>query len=201
MIVSVWTGGAHCCLIQYVFELRPKFRLLATINADDDDESHFADLDGNGRYYYLTADWTFAYWPSSFAGSPVAGITLRYAADDREGGYHLALDKMRKSAPTPAEWAKQVSTAREVFRNVDVWEEPSTGEFWQILMDFIYSGNSQFAWRLFSEAWPAEVTKKDDWVESFCSILKASPYYSDLDKPLDGAPPACIAAKPGAGKR
>ena len=35
MIVSLYTGGVHCCLMHYVFELEPSFRLLATLDARD----------------------------------------------------------------------------------------------------------------------------------------------------------------------
>lgn len=200
MIVSEYTGGAHCCLIEFVFELEPKFRLLARIDAEDDDLSHFADLDHNGRYYYLTADWTFAYWPSSFASSPSAAIILRYVADDKGGGYHLALDKMRKPAPTAAAWAKQLAQARKTLQE-GAWDLTGSGPFWNVVMNLIYSGNSQSAWRLVSEAWPAKRPGREDWAQSFCTILKTSPYYADLDNPLDGAPPACINAKPGAARR
>ena len=41
MIVSLFTGGAHCCTIHYVFELGPQFKLLATLNDSDDDLAHF----------------------------------------------------------------------------------------------------------------------------------------------------------------
>src|SRR6185437_10078554 len=70
MIVSFSTGGAHCCGFHYVFELKPRFRLLAILSDRDDDLAHFEDLGADGHYYYVTADWTFAYWWQSFAGSP-----------------------------------------------------------------------------------------------------------------------------------
>jgi len=199
--VSEYTGGAHCCLIQYIFELKPVFRLLATIDAEDDDLSHFSDLDRNGRYYYLTADWSFSYWPSSFAGSPVSSIILRYITQTPRPGYHLATDKMKKPPPNPAEWTNQVWTARGIFNSSNgSWEQPN-GDFWQMLVDYIYFGNARFAWKLVSEAWPPQVPKKDEWVHDFCAILKSSSYFPDLDQPLDGAPPACISARPGSGKR
>jgi hypothetical protein len=33
LVVYHYTGGAHCCLLAWVFQLRPAFRLLATIDA------------------------------------------------------------------------------------------------------------------------------------------------------------------------
>src|ERR1700739_269113 len=74
MIVSYYTGGAHCCLSTDVFELEPTFKLLATLNAKDSWPAYFADLHHNHHYFWIARDWTFAYWPSSFAGSPSAPI-------------------------------------------------------------------------------------------------------------------------------
>lgn len=56
MIVTSWSGGAHCCFSHYVFELEPEFRLLATIKDGDADLAHFEDLDHDQHYYYLTSE-------------------------------------------------------------------------------------------------------------------------------------------------
>ena len=114
MIVSLFTGGAHCCTIHYVFELEPQFKLLATLNDSDDDLAHFARSGADPRYYYITADWTFGYWPTCFACSPSELVTLQWVDDDKGGGFHLAMDKMQKPAPTPAEWNKKLSAAQAV---------------------------------------------------------------------------------------
>jgi hypothetical protein len=37
MLVSFYTGGAHCCLLYYVFELEPELKLIATLDARDGD--------------------------------------------------------------------------------------------------------------------------------------------------------------------
>ena len=84
MIVSLFTGGAHCCTIHFIFELAPQFKLLATLNDSNDDLAHFERL-ADGHYYYITADWTFGYWPTCFACSPSALVTLRWT-DDAKGG-------------------------------------------------------------------------------------------------------------------
>jgi hypothetical protein len=41
MIVTSWSGGAHCCYKHYIFELEPKLHLLATIEDGDTDLAHF----------------------------------------------------------------------------------------------------------------------------------------------------------------
>ena len=112
MIVSFTTGGAHCCSFHYLFELGSKLKLLATLSDEDDDLAHFAKLGTDKRYYYITADWTFAYWPGSFASSPSHAVVLRWVESKAGGSYQLALDKMRHPAPTPAIWAKDLKAVR-----------------------------------------------------------------------------------------
>jgi hypothetical protein len=199
-IVSYWTGGAHCCLLHYVFELEPTFRMLATLAAEDDDMSHFAQLDGDGRYYYLSADWTFAYWPSSFAGSPSAAIVLRFVDEAKGGGYHLALDKMRQAEPTPAEWAKELRDAHATIAD-DALEQDSGATIWTPVLNLIYSGHPDAAWRFLDESWPANDKRKNEWLGDFCSILKISPYWPDLEATMANAPPACANAKPDETRR
>jgi hypothetical protein len=194
MVVTEWTGGAHCCLSAYVFELEPAFRLVARLDAEDDDLSHFEDIDGDGRFYYRTADWTFAYWPQSFAGSPSVPVLLRFVDDDRGGSYHLALDRMKQPALTGTAWRNKVADVRGWFDD-PTWAF-SGGGLWQSMLELIYSGNSSEAWKLADEGWPAKVKGKAGWLRDFCGLLKTSSYFRDLDRPLDGAPTACATARP-----
>lgn len=195
MIVSFYTGGAHCCTFHYIFELEPEFKMLATLNAADTWPAYFADLDGNQHYYYLAEDWTFAYWPSSFAGSPSAPIVLKFLDENQGSGYHLALDKMSKPAPSPAEWEKTLRDARAPFEHGS-WIEDMGATLWYPVLNFIYSGHSDLAWKLIDEAWPAKVPGKNKWLEDFCSILKTSPYWPDLAASVKDPPRPCVVATP-----
>ena len=199
MIVWEWTGGAHCCFSNYVFELGPKFRLVAHLEAVDGDEAHFEDLDKNHQYYFLGADWTFDYWPGSFAGSPRAPVVLRFVDGANGGAYHLALDKMREPAPSDAEWKKDVQAARDTITS-DAMGIDSGATVWDPILNLIYYGHPDLAWKFLDEAWPANFKdnqgkSKDDWLGDFCSILKTSQYWPDLKPSMKTMPPACAAAK------
>ncbi|HTV83106.1 MAG TPA: hypothetical protein VME18_10680 [Acidobacteriaceae bacterium] len=196
MVVCSYTGGAHCCLPAWVFELQPAFRRIAAIDAEDTWPAYFADVDHNGHYYFLSDDWTFAYWPNSFAGSPVAPIVLQFVPDGKGGGsYHLALEKMRKPAPTPAEWNKSLRHARAAFSN-GPWPLFLGATLWTTEMRLIYSGHSDLAWKFLNEAWPAKIPGKQSWLGDFCSRLKTSPCWLDLQPSLRDTPAVCAAAKP-----
>lgn len=197
MIVSQWTGGAHCCRLDYVFELSPKFKLLATLDARDSDGAHFADLDDNGRYYYLAADWTFAYWWESFAGSPVHPIVLRFIDDNRGGGYHLALEKMARPAPSAAEWADALSrVSHELQLNETNMANDLPNVLWQEVLDLIYSGHADLAWKFLREVGPKAQQGNYPDLGVFCSTLKTSPYWLDLRETMQDAPTSCMKALP-----
>jgi hypothetical protein len=201
MIVSFHEGGAHCCTNDFVFELEPDFRLLATLNAQDTEMSYFADLDHNQHYYYLAEDWTFAGWLGSYVGSPFHSVILHYINDKNGGGFHLAIDKMKAPAPTSKEWQKALVDVRRVLlrRQSDVPYEIQS-YLWQKVLDLIYTGHSDLAWKFLDEVGPEAQLGDNPKLEYFCSVLKSSPYWSDLEPTLKDIPPACANAKPLKGK-
>jgi hypothetical protein len=194
MLVGFYTGGAHCCVLYYVFELEPVFKLIATLDAGSGDLSRFHQIDG--KFYFVGADWTFSYWKSSFADSPAPGVIVGYIDDPNGGGFHLALDKMRKPDPTPEEWNKALSEARNAFSESNPFSGGIGSQLWGHMLDFIYEGHSDFAWRLFDESWPSSRKGKDKFLADFCSQLKMSPYWPDLKSIIPNPPPSCANARP-----
>jgi len=193
MIVSLFTGGAHCCTIHYVFELGPQFKLLATLDDTNDDLAHF-ERAKDGHYDYVTADWTFGYWPTCFACSPSEVVTLRWVDDGKGGGFHLAVDEMQTPAPTTAEWNKDLSAAQ---KDVNSGEADDIGRtMWQTVLDLIYTGHSDLAWKFVDALGPKAQQKPLPTLADFCSVLKTSPYWPDLQPTLKDVPPACANAAP-----
>jgi hypothetical protein len=193
MIVSEYSGGAHCCMTHYVFELEPQFKLLATLYDADDDMAHFRRA-ADGRYDYITADWTFAYWPDCFACSPSALVTLRWIDDKNAGGFHLAFDKMQKPAPTQAQWNRALSEAQKAAKNHDINSIGTT--MWQTVLNLIYSGHSDLAWKFVDSLGPKAQQKPLPTLSDFCSLLKKSLYWPDLKPTLKDTPAACADSGP-----
>jgi len=195
MIVRLYTGGAHCCTYHYVFELEPKFRLVALLDAADTEFAYFADLDHNRHYFYLAEDWAFAYWPGSFAGSPYAPVVLEYRKDEKGGGFHLALDKMRKPAPGKKDWAEIMSDLNgEIEEQKAGYANGISTILWSEVLQLLYSGHEDLAWKLADDT--ANRAKLREDLADFCSILKTSQYWPDLKPSLKHIPPACAEAKP-----
>lgn len=197
MIASFSTGGAHCCGFHYVFELKPRFRLLATLSDRDDDLAHFEDSHTDGHYYYITADWTFAYWYGSFAGSPNHEVILRWQDDGSGGGFHLAMDKMYRPAPSEKEWNSALSQLRDDLKleaNNMVNFLPQ--DLWQEILDLLYTGHSDLAWKFLAEVGRKAQQNPYPDLADFCSTLKTSPYWSELEPTLKDVPKQCAAAEP-----
>lgn len=194
MLVSFYTGGAHCCLLYYVFELEPDFKLIATLDAGSGDGSRFQLIDG--KYYFVGADWTFSYWQSSFADSPAPKVIVGFVDAPNGGGYHLDLDKMRKPEPTPEEWQRDLSEARNAFRESNPFSGGIGSQLWGHMLDFIYEGHSDLAWKVFDESWPSRRRGKGEFLSDFCSQLKTSPYWLDLKTVIPDPPQSCANARP-----
>ncbi|HTW81160.1 MAG TPA: hypothetical protein VME23_16545 [Terracidiphilus sp.] len=194
MLVSFYTGGAHCCLQYYVFELEPTFRLIATLDGGSGDGSRFQMIDG--KFYFVGADWTFSYWQASFADSPAPGVIVGFVDDPIGGGYHLALGKMKKPQPTPEEWKEALSETRSAFGQTNPFSGGIGSQLWGNMLDFIYGGHSNLAWKILDESWPARRKGKDNFLSDFCSQLKTSPYWLDLKPTITDLPQPCANARP-----
>ncbi len=201
MIVTAWSGGAHCCFVHLIFELKPQLKVVARLDDGDGDLAHFVDLDGDGPYYYKGNDWTFAYWDASFEDSPAPAVVLRFVEDGQGGGYHLAMDKMRSPEPSAEQWKKATSEASGAFAENSGFGDGIGSNLWSNMLNMIYTGHSKLAWKLFDETWPAQKQGKDKFLSGFCSQLKASLYWADLAKTLEAPPPACSGEVPGVAEK
>jgi hypothetical protein len=200
MIVTNWSGGARCCFVHYVFEVDPTLWLLAKVDDGDGDGAHFADLDGNKHYYYVGNDWTFSY-PSA-AGQSAPAVVLRFVDDPKGGSYRLAMDKMKRPEPTSSEWNKAVRDARTDFGNPSSFGDGLGSELSRNMVNLIYTGHSDLAWKVADQVWPAQSPgpaqnpSKDKYLSGFCAQLKTSPYWPQLKPSILNPPPACAASMP-----
>ncbi len=193
MIVSLYTGGAHCCILEYVFELEPAFKMLATLDAEDSSFAHFAVI--GDRFYYFANDWTFAYWRASFADSPAPNVVLGFVPEGDGGSFHLSLDKMRSPEPAPEKWQALLAAGRKSFNRNPRFPDGIDSTLWAKMLELIYSGHSNLEWKLVDEAWPQTRQGKDEFLTDFCSQLKTSPYWPDLEKAVTDPPTSCARAK------
>ncbi len=193
LVITEWSGGAHCCMTVRIFQIGEEFKLLATIKPEDGDSGVFEDMDGDSSLEFKTVDFAFAYFPQSFAGSSAPKIVLRYSG---QGGYRFAMDLMRVPPPTNDE----LTQCAEMARNQKTWittypafdelrlkgkplQVPKANhpqQLWQLIVDLIYTGNEEYAWKFFNSAWPENVPGKDYYVQEFNKRLHGSQHWNDV---------------------
>ncbi len=176
LVVSEWTGGAHCCFLFYVFRIGKEFRKLATIDAAHGDLPPFQDLDGDSNLEIVLYDWTFAYWNASFAFSPAPKVILRF----HDNTYRLANDLMRKPAPSQKELEKQAKEVREILKDFGEIPYSSASDLWGVMLDLIYTGHAKLAWQFLDMAWPKDLPGKEGFLNDFRAHLSESPYWPEI---------------------
>jgi len=182
LVVSEWSGGAHCCFTFYVFQIGSKFKLLDSVDTRNGSDSDFKDLRGEGKLELVMYDWTFEYWNASFVESPAPMVILQY----RNNKYRPDLELIHKPAPTDQELQNMANEVKAKFAaavksNADVkWTAPP--ELWGKMLDLIYSGNMASAWKLWDLSWPANHLGKKLFLKDFTEQLQTSPYYLDINQ-------------------
>jgi hypothetical protein len=177
LVISEYTGGAHCCLFLHIFEIGSKFRHVQTISVLHADAADFRNMDDDPALELPINDWTFAYWNTSFAASPAPEVILKYS----KGKYRMAPDLMRKPARSPEELTEMAS----VIRSQPEWKDPGQKlppKLWDDMLTLIYSGNMDQAWKLFDTAWLDGVRGKQQFLRDFKVQLWKSPFWKEIQE-------------------
>jgi hypothetical protein len=181
--VEYYSGGAHCCFSTLFFELGPT---LKEVPALDTQSSQLVAIgkNPNGGLRFATYDQAFAYWLTSFAESPSPRVVLEF----RNGGLIPNFDLMRKAAPTPLK-LKAMAAAKRAEMNL----EPYTGVhdigpgdgysgpvFWDVMIDLIYTGHEDLAWKFLELVWPPQKKGKELFISDFKSQLGRSQFWQAI---------------------
>lgn len=177
LIVSSYSGGAHCCFSYDVVSLGAHF-------ADDVIDSADSPISlmglGDGDTPDITyADMAFAYWNTSFAESPAGQVRLTWDKDR----YRLVdpKDQPAPSDATLAAWQAEMTEAIKALPSayVSVADQTSGKEgpqldpvIWSHLIDLIYAGYPELAVDLYNKAWPDDVKGKQAFWKDFVAQLR-----------------------------
>ena len=91
LVVSAWSGGAHCCYSTGVYSVGEDVRVALSVETGNCGPGQFEDLDGNGTREFITCDDRWAYTYCSFADSPFPRVIYSY--DTARGAYALDTPK------------------------------------------------------------------------------------------------------------
>lgn len=175
LLVSEWTGGAHCCFLFHIFEIGNQFRHIQTINAVHSGLADFANLDEDPALEFQMVDWTFAYWRTSFAASPAPAVILKYQGQQ----YEMASDLMGK----PSLSFEQFVQLADEIKSSPEWESKQPPvRLWAEMLDLIYTGRMDQAWDLVDASWPKAIDGKEQFVKDLQAKLRQSPFWKDVQE-------------------
>ena len=198
LVISEWLGGANCCLQIHIFEIGPTFRKLGTIDAGYGDSGpHFVHLDKDSKLAGLAVqihDWTFVNWHADFADSPAPKVMLRFSDYAyRDNGYRMSPDLMRALPLSDADLQVRAAAVRNYAQSAKdgAWPRADVSpDLWETMLDLIYSGHDEDAWKFLDTAWPSKVQGKDSFARDFRAQLAKSPYWPAVKAMNESKPPA-----------
>ena len=194
LVISEWLGRANCCLIFHIFEIGQTFKKLGTIDAEfGASGSHFILPDKDSKDTGLAIqihDWIFANWNTDFADSPAPKVILHFS----DNAYRIAPDLMRERALDASDLATRAAAVAKYAPSAKGGAWPHTKvspQLWGTMLDLIYSGHEEGAWKFLDDAWPSKVRGKDVFARDFRAQLAKSPYWPAVkamnsEKPLNG---------------
>lgn len=173
LVISDYSGGAHCCLTYYIFSVEPDGRVAPIAQLDLADGGMLSDRDGDSVPDVVTSDWHWRYVLSCFACIEYPEVVLRLTPN----GYEPALDLMWREGPSEAEIRALVAD----LRNLDADAFPvATDRLWSEMLRLVYSGHGQTAWKLF-DAVRGDDPKAAEELGAFRACLESSPYWAALN--------------------
>lgn len=183
VIISSYSGGAHCCwdyaLISLSDPPRATFEFSSAVGA----RFTLENTEAGTVTLIETADTTFAYWRTSYVDSPMPGIAMRLS----HGQTTIAADLMRRPAPSPQELASEAARVREAIRaEMEAGaKELSIADYWRTPLELMYSGHEDLAWKFFDDAWPTGVSGRDEFLTDFRELLDQSVYWNRAKAAFD----------------
>ena len=109
LVVSAWSGGAHCCYSSGIYSVGETVRPILVLETGNCGPGELEDLDGNGTREFITCDDQWAYTYCSFADSPLPRVIYSY--DSTRGMY--VLDTPRFAASYREQLAEWLEDAQE----------------------------------------------------------------------------------------
>lgn len=170
LIISNWTGGAHCCHSLQIFELGNTFKHLVTVDAQSSD-IRLVDLDNDGYPEIEFHDGAIDYLFASYAGSPGGRVVLKFNQDHYEVATHL----MAKPIPNQKELDDLKHKINRSFKENNSPNLPF--DFLKSLMEFSYTGHFEFALKFADEVWPKEKPGLEKFKQDFSNALRESKYW------------------------
>lgn len=170
-VLQSYSGGAHCCYYTLVLEREPELAVLAEFDGANT-PALLENLDADPALEVRLRDWTFAYWKTSYAESPAPEVVL----DLQEGAYVGSPALMRRPPPDKASLEREIKAMRAMV----LQQRKPIPELWGRMLEYIYSGNAETAFKLLDGAWPEGLSGKASFVLQLGAQLSFSPHWDTI---------------------
>ncbi|MDP3179524.1 MAG: hypothetical protein Q8M76_16555, partial [Spirochaetaceae bacterium] len=153
VIVEAYSGGAHCCFATTVYDLAENLvSIELPPSPGGNATAEFVDLDGDRVCEVLTADDSFAYTYCAYAGSPAVRAVLTY---DALGQRYMPTSFLYPELYVP-EIRRDTERARAALSTgADLgWDGTPKCEVLPLVLDLLYSGDPDGAWRALEAYYP-----------------------------------------------
>jgi hypothetical protein len=171
LLISNWTGGAHCCNFLHIFELGKKLKKLITVEANSS-TIHLVDLDHDGFPEIVFEDGAIDYLFNCFALSPGGRVVLKFKNDH----YEVATQPMVRPLPI----SNQIKKIKSSF--VKEKDPVLPYDFLKEMMDLSYSGHFELAKKMANDVWPTNKPGLSKFLEEFSNALNESLYWKHINQ-------------------
>ncbi len=198
IILSHFSGGAHCCFDFSIYTLGKTAQKIADVDAADFGDifpQDVIDLDNNGTFEIQVLDDVFTYWKVSFAESPAPLVVWEY----QNGRYRPSAKLMKKAwTDKKALWqqAAELNAALKVLQtkgfDIQQWrtfdlissddKHTLPPALWEVMADLLYAGNTELAVAFLDKAWYQGLKGKSLFLKEFKKQLLSSQYSGVVKK-------------------
>jgi hypothetical protein len=179
LVISQVTGGNHCCILYWVYDLSPTFRLLfksepyKTVGYSDSGEL-FRNLDSDLELEIVDETPVFHYFDDlAFVSSPRPTLVFDY--DKKSGKFQLANRRFRSFLIGEADqWISKANAVKDT--------EPTQFSTWMfsIFLDYIYVGEKKKALDFYYKNPDLKRAGNFHKWNKVLTALKSDPAYSEL---------------------
>lgn len=176
LVLTGWTGGAHCCFVTWVFSLGEEFAVLAEVIGEHA-EAEIRQADDDPALEFVVRDWALAYWPFDFAGSPSVEVVLDWQGRGLQPSAPLTAAQVKLPADLDAQARKYAADPSWADKAYD----PICGLF-ATALNLVYAGEADRAAAFIAEAWGGDRATLARLTMEFGRRLGGSRYLDEIER-------------------
>lgn len=173
LLISSYSGGAHCCYTYTFLRLGERPAVLAQLEFENGASFERRAFDSALETVVTATDSVWNYWKSCYACTFKPTIILRL----KNGTLSLAPDLMAK--PLPVDLADIEGRMREIISTADFTLQEASiepADYWHFVVELIYTGHEKEAIDLIRRTWTENVPERELFIAELIGNFESSPW-------------------------